>query len=220
MISLGEGLVLPGLIKRPQGLLNALQGLSDSPQRLLNDLQMLLNILHGLVKQHFAASSKFVLDATGLTPADAIAAASDVARSDSSAQPCVVCAAKLRGDRAANRKCTCSSGVTVQRDRCVIQDINGGDGEKRNGNACYDRIKQRAKTVDAGGRAFERFFYDGGHRWSDAWDDLVTSYEAAFKNEDVSALFRFLSGEPFQRAVQCWSMRCLYMNSSTTSWRV
>ena len=154
-----------------------------------------------LVKQHFAASSKFVLDATGLTPADAIAAASDVARSDSSAQPCVVCAAKLRGDRAANRKCTCSSGVTVQRDRCVIQYIIGGDGEKRNGNACCDRIKQRAKTVDAGGRAFERFFYDGGHTWSDAWDDLVTSYQAAFKNEDVSALFRFLSSEPFQRAV-------------------
>lgn len=61
------------------------------------------------------------LRATGLTPAEALAAASLASRPCKSAQPCDVCSAKLRGDAAPKRKCSCDSGITVQRD--VRRDI-------------------------------------------------------------------------------------------------
>ena len=60
-------------------------------------------------------AGKPALRATGLTPAAALAAASIASVPHASAQPCDVCSAKLRGEPAPKRKCSCSAGVTVQR---------------------------------------------------------------------------------------------------------
>ena len=128
-----------------------------------------------------AASSRLVLFDTNLTPANAIAATSRVESGSSSSEPCVVCSAKLLGKRVANRKCSCTSGVTIQRDvRC-------------------DMAKLRKAQFTAWWKAHTDLHSADDEAW---WDGPETAFTTAIDSGDVKHLDRVMGGQQLQDALR------------------
>ena len=128
-----------------------------------------------------------LVPATGLTPADAVAALARAPLDVS--QSCLVCTAKLNHQRVAKRKCTCSSAITIQRHHC-------------------DRGKKRLQIMVAADRAEHRMLAAAGiavmpeYAWNDAgnaWNALKSAFYKALESDSMSVdLSQLLRSQPFQ----------------------